>query len=106
MRLVALDRKGSGVTPGRRLLLLVPAAILAAATVLPAGWESPVPLCLVKGLTGLDCPGCGMTRAFLLLGHGRFADALAAHPASVPAYVTLAGLAVTGIVRIVRNRPL
>ena len=105
MRLVALDRKGAGVTTGRRLLLLVPAAILAAATLLPAGWESPVPLCLVKGLTGLDCPGCGMTRAFLLLGHGRFADALAAHPASVPAYVIVAGFAVTGIARIVRNRP-
>jgi hypothetical protein len=105
VRLVALDREGAGVTPGRRMLLLVPAAILAAASLLPAGWESPVPLCLVKWLTGLDCPGCGMTRAFLLLGHGRVADAVAAHPASVPAYVVVAGLAATGIARVVRNCP-
>ena len=105
MRLVALDREGAAVTPARRLLLLAPAAVLAAAMLLPAGWESPVPLCLVKGLTGLDCPGCGMTRAFLCIGHGRFADAAAMHPASIPAFLIVAGMAVTGIVRIVRNRP-
>jgi hypothetical protein len=93
------------VTPARRLLLLVPAAVLVAAMLLPAGWESPVPLCIVKGLTGLDCPGCGMTRAFLFIGHGRFADATAMHPASIPASLIVAGMAVTGIVRIIRNRP-
>ena len=95
---------GTAVTPARRLLLLVPAAVLAGATLLPTGWESPVPLCLVKGLTGLDCPGCGMTRAFLLIGHGRFADAVGMHPASIPAYLIMAGLALTGLVRIVRDR--
>ena len=105
MRLVALDRLGAGVTSARRLLLLVPAAVIAAATVLPSGWESPVPLCLFKALTGLDCPGCGMTRAFVFIGHGRFADAVAMHPASIPAYLIVAGLAVTGIVRILRGRP-
>lgn len=105
MRLVALDGKGA-VTPARRLLLLAPAAVLVAATMLPVRWESPVPLCLVKGLTGRDCPGCGMTRAFLCIGHGRFADAVAMHPGSIPAYVIVAGMAVTGIARIVRNRPI
>jgi hypothetical protein len=93
------------MTASRRLLLLVPAAILVAARLLPAGWESPVPLCLIKGFTGRSCPGCGMTHAFLLISHGRFADAVAAHPASLPAYAIVAGLAVTGIARIVRNRP-
>ena len=93
------------MTTARRLLLLVPTAVIAAAMLLPAGWESPVPLCLVKALTGLDCPGCGMTRAFLFISHGHFADAMAMHPASIPAYATVAGLAVAGIVRIIRNRP-
>jgi len=102
---VALDGSGAAVTPARRLLLLAPAAVLAAAMLLPAGWESPVPLCLFKGLTGLDCPGCGMTRAFLLIGHGRFAAAAAVHPASIPAFLIVAGMAMTGIARIVRNRP-
>ena len=93
------------MTPARRLLLLAPAAVLVAAVLLPLGWESPVPLCVFNGITGLDCPGCGMTRAFLLIGHGRFADAAAMHPASIPAFLIVAGLALTGIARIVRNRP-
>lgn len=93
------------MTAARRLLLLAPAAVLVAAMLLPTGWRSPVPLCLVEWLTGRHCPGCGMTRAFLFIGHGRIADAVATHPASVPAFLIVAGMAVTGIVRIVRNRP-
>lgn len=94
------------MTPARRLLLLTPAMVLATVMLLPTGWESPVPLCLVKGLTGLDCPGCGMTRAFLLIGHGRFSEAVSMHPASIPAFLIVAGMAATGIARIVRNRPM
>jgi len=93
------------MNPARRLLLLAPAVVLVTAMLLPTGWESPVPLCLVKGLTGLDCPGCGMTRAFLFIGHGRLADATALHPASIPAFLIVTGMALAGIVRIIRNRP-
>jgi uncharacterized protein DUF2752 len=39
-----------------------------------------VPLCLFKALTGLPCPGCGLTRAFSSLLHGQFARAYAFHP--------------------------
>ena len=91
------------MSPARRLVLLAPAAVLAASVALPTGWESPVPLCVLKALTGLDCPGCGMTRAFLLIGHGRLADAVAMHPASIPAFLVVAGMALTGIARILRN---
>lgn len=80
--------------------LLAPAAVLAAAALLPPGWEAPLPLCAVKALTGLDCPGCGMTRAFVLIGHGRFAEAFALHPASPIAFLVTAGLAVGGIARL------
>lgn len=93
------------MTPARRLLLLAPTAVLAAAMLLPTRWAASVPLCIIKWLTGLDCPGCGMTRAFLLIGHGRLADATAMHPAGIPAFLIVTGLAVTGIVRVVRNRP-
>jgi hypothetical protein len=33
-------------------------------------------LCLFKNLFGIDCPGCGMGRAFMALGHGEIAMAL------------------------------
>jgi hypothetical protein len=93
------------VTAARRLLLLAPAGVLLMAVLLPVGWRSPVPLCLFKALTGLECPGCGMTRAFLLIGHGRLGEAFAMHPAGLPAFLIVAGLAVAGIVRAVRSRP-
>jgi hypothetical protein len=91
------------VTAARRLLLLAPAAVILLAALLPPGWESPVPLCAVKALTGLDCPGCGMTRAFLLIAHGRVAEAAAAHPASLPAFLIVAGMAGLGLVRAIRG---
>lgn len=53
-----------------------------------------VPSCPVRALTGLDCPGCGATRAVNALVDGRVVDALD-HNALVPlAVVVLAGMAV------------
>ena len=37
-------------------------------------------ICLFYHLTGLPCPGCGLTRSFVFLGHGHFYDALHWHP--------------------------
>ena len=39
------------------------------------------PLCQMKLLTGLDCPGCGLTRSFIALTHGQFAESLRFNPA-------------------------
>lgn len=38
--------------------------------------------CLMQALLGLPCPGCGMTRAFVLLREGALGQAFAANPAS------------------------
>lgn len=92
------------MSTARRLLLLCPAGLLALAALLPARWDPGVPLCAVRALTGLDCPGCGMTRAFLLIAHGRLGEALALHPASPAAFLIVAGMAVAGVVRAARSR--
>jgi hypothetical protein len=92
------------VTPARRTLLLAPAAVLLLAALLPVGWTSPLPLCAVKALTGVDCPGCGMTRAFLLIAHGQLHDANYVHPVGIPAFLIVAAMALTGLVRAVRGR--
>lgn len=88
---------------GRRVLLLVPAGVLLLSALLPVSFSTPLPLCAFKALTGVDCPGCGMTRAFLFLGHGRIAEATALHPLSVPAFLVVAGMAIVGLVRAARG---
>ena len=45
--------------------MLVPTAI----------FETGYSICLFKGMFGLDCPGCGMTRAISRVFHADFADA-------------------------------
>lgn len=45
----------------------------------PGGTLVPCP---VRALTGVPCPGCGMTRALLALGRGDVGEALALHPLS------------------------
>lgn len=42
------------------------------------GVEIP-PLCTWKRLTGHDCLGCGLTRSFTFMGHGRWSEAFELH---------------------------
>jgi len=37
-------------------------------------------ICLFKTITGLPCPGCGLTRAYLSLFRGNFTKAFEYHP--------------------------
>jgi hypothetical protein len=39
------------------------------------------PLCQMKMLTGMDCPGCGMTRSFIAAAHGQWRDSFRFNPA-------------------------
>ena len=36
--------------------------------------------CPFKDMTGLSCPGCGITRAFISIGHGHIISALKLNP--------------------------
>jgi hypothetical protein len=63
------------------------------------------PVCLFHALTGLNCPGCGMTRALYALLHGNLRLALKDNALFV---VTLGGLAAWGarlIFRKSKNQP-
>ncbi len=53
------------------------------------------PSCWIRAATGFSCPGCGMTRALLLLFQLRIGEALAAHPAAP----LLAAALVWGVLR-------
>jgi hypothetical protein len=63
-------------------------------------------VCPFRLATGLPCPGCGMTRAWVFMTHGRVADAVSANPfvlVTMPAAITLV-LVVCAV--LVRRRPL
>lgn len=60
-------------------------AVLAASLLLPLpgrnGSIAHLPsVCPFYQLTGLPCPGCGLTRAFVCLGHGQWRESLHWHP--------------------------
>lgn len=73
------------------------AAILAAAVLTISFIWSPqalpdVSLCFFHRTTGLPCPGCGLTRGFCALSHGRFTEAWALNPFSILLYATALAL--------------
>lgn len=37
-------------------------------------------VCVFRAVTGISCPGCGLTRAFAWLGRGELGRAFALHP--------------------------
>jgi hypothetical protein len=43
------------------------------------GFDVPT-LCTFRRLTGMGCPGCGLTRSFVFLAHGQLAEAFRLNP--------------------------
>ncbi len=54
--------------------LLIALVVVVIATVLGRG------ICYFRNITGMPCPGCGMTRSFLLILQGKFKQAWELHP--------------------------
>lgn len=68
-----------------------------------AGWW---PGCMFRKLTGIECPGCGMTRAAHALLNGRISDAFAFNPVGI-ILLPLAMLAIgIEVIAWVREKPL
>ena len=64
-------------------------------------WMCFLPVCPLHELTGLHCPGCGMTRATLALLHGQFLAALHFNALYV---LALPVAAVVSFVRVIARR--
>jgi len=64
--------------------LLAGIAGLLAAGLLRMETLETVPLCLFRFLTGLPCPGCGMTHSLLHAFQGEWAAAWVHHPLGIP----------------------
>lgn len=72
---------------GDAVLLLICGAVIGLAAVMTAtddvvslfGWDVPV-VCGFRRLTGVSCPGCGLTRSFVYAAHGHPLDAFRMNP--------------------------
>ena len=51
----------------------------------PTGFPK-LQLCVFRRLTGLQCPGCGLSRSFCALSHGEWSAAWGFHPFGVVFY--------------------
>lgn len=90
----SISSEDQAPTPPANARLFLQGASLAAGAVALVqalgGWDAEAVvgrlpgLCVYHQLTGHDCPGCGMTRAFLRLLHGDWSGAWRWHPFSLP----------------------
>jgi hypothetical protein len=98
--------RSAHTTPIGLLALVSAGALCAAATLSPDQAQAGPVVCPFRLVTGLPCPGCGMTRAWVFLLHGRVRDAVVANAFVL---VTLPAAAVVLVLvgaATVRRRPL
>ncbi len=69
--------------------LLIIALIFLISLVVAPFEQERFTICLFKNAVGVPCPSCGMTRAFLFLGHGQIAKATALNPLALPVALLL-----------------
>lgn len=82
----------------QRDFLIICGGILLAACLLPPPSEDALSLfglrlpalCPSRSLFGLTCPGCGITRSFVCMGHGLWSEAYAYHRVGPLAFTYIA----------------
>ena len=91
--LAARSRLAAGA---RRIGIAFPLLLLAAALPPPQGASiAGLPsFCGFHRLTGLPCPGCGITRSLVCCAHGLWAEAVGFHPLGPLVFAALVGAAV------------
>jgi len=89
-------------TPSAMLAVVAAGALCLSAGLSPADAANGPVVCPFRLVTGLPCPGCGMTRAWVFVTHGRLGDAMSANPfvlVTMPAAVALVVLVCVALVR-------
>ena len=71
----------------RVLYVCLTAAVTAATLLAPESVESLPSACAFRRVTGLPCPGCGLTRSWVLTAHGRLRPASERHPFGPPTFL-------------------
>jgi len=80
-----------------RLSMRLALVVLVASFLLPTAGLG-VEICWFKGMFGLPCPGCGMTRSLTSVSHLEIGQALHYHPFGLVVWLLVLGLAVANFV--------
>lgn len=99
-----------GVSLGQRAVMPILALISLVGLIIARAWPVPSvdggdPTCIMRIMTGLPCPGCGMTRSWVHLAHGDVLTAFEYNFFGPLAMFAAAGLVVYTVVALVRRRP-
>ncbi len=78
--------------------------VLLLSIIVPPFHEGRVTVCLFKNIFGIPSPGCGMTRAFLYLGHGDIYEAISLNPNSLLAFSIVIILWLNEIIKMIRKK--
>jgi hypothetical protein len=101
---VNLDERAKWAAPASVALCFATAAAYVWVSNPTDAAAGDIPTCIVKLTTGLDCPGCGGTRAFYYLLHGNIPEAARHHAIAVFAAPFLVWLYVAWAVKHVTGR--
>lgn len=66
---------------------------------------SPFNICILKRLTGSDCPGCGLTRSFIALTNGNLIQSMHLHPLGPLFYMFFGMLLFDRLMRCATGQP-
>lgn len=99
-----------GLSLGQRAIVPILALISLVGLIIARLWPVPSvdggdPSCIMRLLTGLPCPGCGMTRSWVHLAHGDVVTAFEYNFFGPLAMAAAAGLVVYTVVALVRRQP-
>ena len=102
------QKKSAPLSPGGFAVVVLGATALGVGALVfffNPGTHHFYPVCLFHALTGLNCPGCGMTRALYALLHGNVLAALKDNALFVAALAALAVWGARLAVRKWRDQP-
>lgn len=60
--------------------------------------------CVIKEMTGYDCPSCGLTRSFVSIGHGQLIKSLHYNVAGLLLYILLISQMINSSLFLIRKK--